>query len=104
MVAYLGMMSAALNFPSSDFPNINGKKSKDGEMLVGKRYEALLKNGKQGQAENKQPSILTTTGQRWGASPSQKIFTELFILSLCLGLPICNTFLLLLLFSVMNTP
>jgi len=79
-------------------------KSNGRETLMGKRYEALLKNGRQRQSENNQPSILTATSQRWDSWPSQKIFTERFLLDVCLGLAVCNMFVLLLLFFVLNTP
>ena len=73
---------------------------------MGKRYEALLKNGRQRQSENNQASILTAMLQHWRPWLSHKIFSTRFALGVCLGLAVCNMFVLLLLFLifVLNSP
>jgi hypothetical protein len=65
---------------------------------MGKVYEALLKNELQRQSENNQVSRLTAILQRRRSLPGQKIFSERFLLGMCLGLALCNMFVLLLQF------
>ncbi len=62
---------------------------------MGKVYEALLKNDLQWQSENSQVSGLTAL-QRHGSLLGQKVFSERVLLGVCLGLALCNTFVLLL--------
>ena len=69
---------------------------------MGKVYEALLKNELQRQSENGQISGLTAL-QRRGSLLDQKVFSERFLLGMCLGLALCNTFFLLLDF-LLSTP
>jgi len=64
-------------------------------MLMGKVYEALLKNDLQRQSENSQVSGLTALKLR-DSLLGQKVFSERFLLGVCLGLALCNTFVLLL--------
>lgn len=61
-------------------------------MLMGKMYKALLKARRQ--SENNQASISATTAQDWRSWPSQKV------LGVCLGLAVCNVFILMLLFAI----
>jgi hypothetical protein len=63
---------------------------------MGKVYEALLKNELQRQSENNQVSGLTAILQRCRSLPGQKIFSERSLLCACLGLALCNMFVLLL--------
>ena len=62
---------------------------------MGKGYEALLKNDLQRQSENSQVSGLTALQWR-GSLLGQKVFSERFLLGVCLGLALCNMFVLLL--------
>ena len=73
---------------------------------MGKMYEALSRTRRQGQSENSQMSAPEATVQHWRFWPSQKVFNARFALGVCLGLAICNMFVLLFLFRifVLNSP
>lgn len=70
---------------------------------MGKVYEALLKNDFQWQLGNSQVSSFKRL-QPCRFLLGQKIFTERFLLGVCLGLALCNTFVLLLHLFVLTTP
>jgi hypothetical protein len=64
---------------------------------MGKMHEAFSKTGGQRQSENSQASAPEATVQHWHSWPSQKVFNARFALGVCLGLAVCNLFVLLLL-------
>jgi len=68
---------------------------------MGKVYEALFKAERQMQLEISQASIPAVMVQHWRSWPSHKIFSTRFALGVCLGLALCNMFILMLLFGIL---